>query len=214
MTNTDSKKAAPPAAPSGTDRASESPMIMMGRLISGSLGRIPAGLVIITVIALTMALVSGAALQYAKEEVAAIDPLAPRLKVGDGQPVDAKFLEGEWIAKTGAFAMSWQAVGDNFEWSIRHRDEPLIVYFCRGKWKMVGDVMVLSQKSDLGYPSDPDKPNVRYMPIPMKDIQFYVRTNGVNTKWEIPDSEYSRVTGGLFRFFNRGAVTVLDWSRR
>ena len=72
---------------------------MIGRLISGSLGRIPAGLAIITVMAVTLSLVAGAALQYAKGKALAYDPLAPRLLPDASQTIDPQLLEGEWVTR-------------------------------------------------------------------------------------------------------------------
>lgn len=187
---------------------------MIGRLISGSLGRIPAGLAIITVMAVTLSLVAGAALQYAKGKALAYDPLAPRLLPDASQTIDPQLLEGEWVTQYGRYAMSWQVVGNRFEWSMRHKDEPLIVYFCRGDWKLVNNVMVIEQRADMGYPEDPKNLNVRYIPIPMKNMQFFVQSNGVKAQWTIPGTEYSRISGGLFRFFSTDGSTVLDWARR
>lgn len=186
----------------------------MGRLISGSLGRIPAGLVIITVLAITLSLVAGAALQYAKEKASTYDPLLTRIKPGTEQTIDAKQFEGEWVTNHNGVAMSWQVVGNRFEWSMRRKSEKLIVYFCRGNWRLVNDVMIIEQRADMGYPEDPDNLNIRYIPIPMKNMQFYVHPKGNKVQWVIPASEYAQISGGLFRFFGSDSTTVLDWSKR
>lgn len=70
------------------------------------------------------------------------------------------------------------------------------------------------QREDLGYPSDPDKPYIRFMPVTLKNLNIRVTEPTRQMGWDIPSSEYGRLVAfGLALFDPSLPDTHIVWSK-
>ncbi|HNS44906.1 MAG TPA: hypothetical protein PKH37_06740, partial [Alphaproteobacteria bacterium] len=112
------------------------------------------------------------------------------------------------------YVMSFSIVRDRFEWIVIDNDSPNIRYFARGEWKLDFDVLSLTQRKDMGYASDPDNRQLRFIPIPFDDFEMRLSGEGKKMVWSIPESEYSRIEGLLGELFDNAPQTDIVWSLR
>lgn len=189
------------------------------KVMVGSVGRIPAGLVLLFALALSVAALSGLAMKFAqKEHVMGKTELrlTPEDAAGN-MSVDPQAVAGIWVGATTNYVMSLSLAGDRFEWIVQNINTPYVHYFARGRWKLKGNVLVLKQQKDLGYPFDADNPEIRFMPIPMDNIELFVALGGNTGKqmtWTIPSSEYDQIDGLVEDLFDNAEQTNMNWKKR
>ncbi|HNQ91485.1 MAG TPA: hypothetical protein PKI93_00975 [Alphaproteobacteria bacterium] len=201
-----------PKSPDDDKTDPSNPFHLIKVMVGASVGKMPAGLVILLVLALAAASAAGLALKYARGEQD-IRKGEVRLAPSAGA-VETVLANGVWAAAHKHYVMSFSIVRDRFEWIVIDNDSPNIRYFARGEWKLDFDVLSLTQRKDMGYASDPDNRQLRFIPIPFDDFEMRLSGEGKKMVWSIPESEYSRIEGLLGELFDNAPQTDIVWSLR
>lgn len=188
------------------------PFYLMKVMIAGSLGKLPAGLVIILVLALAAASATGLAMKYAKVE-RQLHRGEIRLSTST-ERIDPSLMRGIWASAHKNYIMSLSLVDDRFEWIVQDLGSPKVRYFARGDWKLVTNILVLRQRKDMGYPHNPEDRSIRYIPIPAEDIEMRVAVDNSRMVWFVPDTEYVRIKGLVNGLFNPEPQTEIPWGKR
>lgn len=88
-------------------------------------------------------------------------------------------LEGTWVYQTNDFAMSISMKNQAFEWLVRMSDEPTAVIYARGSYRIVGDVLILGLRGDIG-PFDKIVQKNTYIEMAMENINLYANVDKTN----------------------------------
>lgn len=216
------KKAAPPLKPGkGAPVAPlpNNPLVMMGRMIKemigGSLGKLPAPLVIIlTVSALAMVL-TGLGLKLAEGSKPVVSPLERflplRLIPDQGMPVlTPAAVEGIWVSPKGTVSMTLQLRNGLFEWIIQQPGSDYMRQFVRGAYRIEGNVLILAQRPDMGKPSTNGQ-IMDYMPIAMKNLNTKVEFKNNLMLWRVPQTELDRFNAEVAALFPPGDSAPMSW---
>lgn len=174
-------------------------------MVLASFGRLPTPLVIIFLLSMSLAAITGAVMQFSAGSKSQTEFMPQRLESSDNtQLVDLRMLRGNWIYQTPKYAMTLTLVDDRFEWIIAFGDIAEAQFFARGNFRIVGDVLILGVRPDLGSPRNPSMPWLKFMPIAMKDLNVFVKMQGKNLEWTVPVSEQKKILsyGGQIFFDN------------
>jgi hypothetical protein len=185
-------------------------------MVASSIGRMPASLVIILVVATVAALLSGLFLELSSRHKAEQAVFMPqRLESSQAAvAINLKTLQGQWNVSTGDYAMTLTLVGDRFEWIVKFGNIPEAQFYARGNYRVDGDVMILGQRPDLGKPYDPAQPWLKYMPIAMKDLNTKFTIDGKNMMWDVSSSEQERILSHVARIFAADTQGKITWVKR
>lgn len=185
-------------------------------MLATSVGRMPTALVVIFMLSICAALISGAIIHVASQSRPATSGFMPlRLEISSSAPTpDVKRLRGNWVIRSSNYAMSLTLVDDRFEWIVRFADIANIQFYARGNFRIEGDVMVLGVRPDLGQPYDVQKPWIKYMPIAMKDVNLRISVDKDHVVWTIPASEQTRILAQTAAIFNDHEDGRFTWVRR
>lgn len=182
-------------------------------MLASSVGRLPTALVMIILISGAMAAMAGVALEFSKPSRNSKEFMPLRLEVTENSvSPDLKLIQKNWVYQTPTYAMTFTIIGDRFEWITAFADIPQAQYYGRGNYRMVGDVMVLGIRNDLGIPYDPQTPWMQYMPMAMKDINLYVSLEGTDLIWTIPTSEQRQIISQSAFIFVDNPDGVFKWA--
>lgn len=184
-------------------------------MLKASLGRLPTSLVMIFVVAVIVAILSGFILKFAEPVSTTREFLPVRLDAHkELSPTQIKRLQGNWIIRTPEYISTFTIDGEKFEWIVSFGDIQGIQYYARGNYKLVGDVMILGMRTDLGIPYDTRYPWMKFMPMAMRNLNFYVTTDGRQLQWIIPDGERKNIISHAARILSgMTGDTVLLWER-
>ena len=184
-------------------------------MLLASVGKLPTSLVVILLASLMMAALTGMFMQLTKPKVGAAEFLPLRLEaVEPALPVDMKQLQGNWIYQSANYAMSITFIGDRYEWIVVFGDVPEAQFYSRGNYKIVGDVMILGVRPDLGTPRDPQKPWMKYLPIAIKNLNTKITLDNKQLKWIVPLSEQRKVFAQSGQIFVGNTDGIFNWIRR
>ncbi|MBL8641957.1 MAG: hypothetical protein JNL76_07575 [Alphaproteobacteria bacterium] len=171
-------------------------------MLLDSLGRIPTALVVILLLSTTTAVLTAFALHLNKVSGESVEFMPLRLVPSENfTPVDSRKIQGNWVYQNTGYAMTFTIIGDRFEWILALGDLQEAQFFARGNYRIVGDVMVLGVRSDLGTPIDPSRPWMKYLPMPMKDLNTVVQFDLNQMVWDLPLSEQKRILGEVQQIF-------------
>ncbi len=213
------KKTRSSALPPAPERAGqESPEDFLSHvkyMLASSLGRLPTALVVILLIAMAMAVITGVVMEWNKPAPHVAEFMPLRLTPTDNAPdVDTRKLQGNWVYQTPDYAMTLTLIGDRFEWIMLFKEIQEAQYFARGNFRIVGDVMVLGIRPDLGKPVDPSKPWMKYMPISMKDLNTRVAFSDKKIIWDIPVAEQKKIAAQTGRIFIGHEDGHFEWTKK
>lgn len=184
-------------------------------MLLSSVGRLPTALVVILLISLAMAAVTGLVLQLNRTSDQIIEFMPLRLEPAeDAVPLDQRKIQGTWVYQASNFAMTLTLIGDRFEWIIVLADVQEAQFFARGNFKILGDVMILGVRPDLGKPGDPAKPWMKYMPIAMKDLNAKFKFEDRKIIWNIPSSEQRKIVGQSASIFAGHEDGHFEWVKQ
>lgn len=181
-------------------------------MVLSSLGRLPTPLVIIFLLSMSVAAISGALMQLSAQSTNSNEFMPQRIQSSDNAgPVDHKMLKGNWIYQTPKYAMTLTLIDDRFEWIIAFGDIAEAQFFARGNFRVVGDVLILGARPDLGSPVDTSKPWLKFMPLAMKDLNVFFKVQGKSLEWTVPASEQKKILsyGGQIFFDNPNGM--FEW---
>lgn len=171
-------------------------------MLLDSLGRIPTALVVILLLSTTTAVLTAFALHLNKVSGESVEFMPLRLVPSENAaPVDSRKIQGNWVYQNTDYAMTFTIIGDRFEWILALGGVQEAQFFARGNYRIVGDVMVLGVRSDLGTPIDPSRPWMKYLPMPMKDLNTVVQFDLNQMVWDLPLSEQKRILGEVQQIF-------------
>lgn len=180
-----------------------------------SVGKLPTALVVIMLIALAMAAVTGLTLQLNKSAARSTEFMPQRLSPSDGAvELEARQLKGSWIYQTADYAMAVTFIDDRFEWMILFKDIPEAQFFARGNYRIVGDVMILGVRPDLGSPYDSARTWMKYMPIAMKDLNTKISIQNKKLIWDVPSSEQRKMLSQSSRIFVGHTDGHIEWTKQ
>lgn len=183
-------------------------------MLLSSVGRLPTALVVILLISSTMAALTGVLLVLNKPAQRSTEFMPLRLEATeDAMSVNPKDLQGTWTYQTPQYAMTLTFVGDRFEWIIFVGDIPTAQFFARGNYKLVGDVMVLGIRPDLGMPYDSAQPWMKYIPIGMKDVNVRFSHTKKTLIWDVPPAEQARIVAEASSIFFDHKDGHFEWSK-
>lgn len=184
-------------------------------MLLSSVGRLPTALVVILLVSLTMAALTGVVLQLNKTSDQTIEFMPLRLTpTPDAIPVDNRKIQGSWVYQTPEYAMILTLVGDRFEWIIQFKEIREAQFFARGNFRVVGDVMILGVRSDLGVPFDVTKPWIKYMPISMRDFNTKFSLEGKQIIWNAPVSEQRKIIAHSGEIFIGHEDGRFEWTKQ
>lgn len=184
-------------------------------MLTSSLGRLPTSLVTIILLSSAIAALAGVLLEFNKPVKSSKEFMPFRLiATENAQQIEQKKIQGNWIYQTPAFAMTLTLIGDRFEWIIAFADIPEAQYYARGNFRMMGDVMALGVRTDLGLPYDPAKPWIKFFPIAMKDVNILVSVEGKNIVWTVPPSEQKRILSRASVIFESNNDGLFKWVKQ
>lgn len=187
----------------------------MKAMILSSLGRIPAALVIIFVVAVTLSLLAGLFLKVSSREKPEQVFMPLRLEASENAPhISLKRLQGQWVSQSPDYAMSFTFIGDRFEWIMRFADLKEAQFYARGNFRIDGDVLVIGQRPDLGQPYDPEQPWLKYIPMAMRDLNARISIDGANLVWSVPTSEQKKIISYPASIFNKNKDGKFVWVKR
>ena len=155
---------------------SDHPLVMMRRMLSQSVGRLPMQLVLILALSLSLAVLTGIAMKMTTSHPKS-EFLPLRLEVDSGRPVTEVELKGSWGYASGGTAMSIRFENGMFEWIVKPSTEKYVRYFIRGNYILKGDVLILAQRPDLGKPQVPNGQIMEFLPYGMNNLNLKVETN-------------------------------------
>lgn len=166
----------------------------MKSLLLGSIGRLPASLVVILLMSMAVAVLTGVLLQFTKPIETQADFLPQRIESNVSlTPIEEKIIQGTWVYQHDKFAMTFSFIGDRFEWIVALGDIAEVQYYARGNYKISGDVLILATRPDLGVPYDPSKPWLKYIPLAMKNLNAKVKIGKDSLIWDVPSNEQKRI---------------------
>lgn len=187
------------------------PFHLIKVMIGQSIGKIPAGLVFILAVAVVLSVATGLAMQMRKAERSKAPET--RLLLSDTQ-IDPAVVSGIWMSKKDNYVMSLGLMSDHhFEWTIQDKRSPKVRHFIRGDWSVNSDILILSRRKDLGYPFDAENPSIRYMPLPLENIETRISLDGKRMLWSVPQSEYPQIKGFMVKLFDRAEKTDIAWNK-
>jgi hypothetical protein len=202
MTQKPEKNALPP----------DHPLVMMRRMLSQSMGRLPTQLVLILALSLRLAVLTGLAMTLIPSRPQS-EFLPLRLAANLERPVTDAELKGAWGYGSGGTAMSIRFENGMFEWIVKPSTEKYLRYFIRGNYALKGDVLILAQRPDLGKPQVPVGQIMEFLPYAVKDINLKVETNGKLMLWLVPESERERQNEGFASIFPADPAKPMTWVR-
>ena len=179
-------------------------------MILSSVGRLPTALVVILLVSMAMAAMTGLVLQFShiSEQGTTFMPL--RLTPAPNPiPIDSRKIQGNWVYQSANYAMVITFIGDRFEWIIRLGDVQEAQFFARGNFRIEGDV-----SPALGKPVDPSKPWLKFMPISMKDINTRIKFEGQKIIWDVPASEQKKIIAQSGRIFIDHEDGHIEWTKQ
>ena len=183
-------------------------------LLLSSVGRLPTALVVILLISGAMAAVTGLVLHLNRPSDQVFEFMPLRLVPSqDALPIDPRKIQGNWIYQTTEYAMILTLIGDRFEWIVSFGDIKDVQYVARGNFRIVDDVMILGVRADLGFPRDPARPWMKYMPMSMKDLNTRFSFSGKKIIWDVPQSEQRRIIAQTSRIFDGHEDGHFEWTR-
>lgn len=188
----------------------------MKTMIAGSVGLIPAALVILFAIAATIAALAGLFLKFESEDRSRRQVFMP-LRIESEElaaPIDIKKMQGQWIYQTSSYAMSMTFIGDRFEWIVKLSSIQEAQFYARGNFRVDGDVLVLGQRPDLGKPYDPAQPWLKFLPIAMKDLNVRLNLDKNKMGWEVPESEQKEILSHVAQIFEENDQGKFEWVKR
>ncbi|PZP57401.1 MAG: hypothetical protein DI586_00485 [Micavibrio aeruginosavorus] len=164
-------------------------------MLKQSLGRLPAHLVVIFFVALTLAVLIGVAMQFAsRRDIPKEAYLQSRIEPQSDKPaVTEAQLRGLWMYKSGQRIATLRIGGGVFE-IISYIDNGSVSRsFLRGGYRIEGNMIVLQARKDLGTPIDPAHYEYKFYPLSLETISLYAQTNGRVMTWQTPRSEAKRL---------------------
>jgi len=199
----------PTSLPETTSRLSE-----IKALLRQSVGKLPARLVFILISGIVLALLVGAMMKLVHHERERFEWLPLRLAVNTAEPaLDMNSFQGAWSASTDRANMSLQFQATTFEWIIVMRDEARAYYYARGNYRVEGNVLILSQRPDLGRPFDRGAPFRTYIPFTMKNFNSYAKMTGGGMEWLVPVTEQKVFNPRQQNIFDRERDATLIWKK-
>lgn len=184
-------------------------------MILSSVGRLPTALVVILLVSMAMAAMTGLVLQFNRAPDHVFEFMPLRLTpTPDSIPIDNPKIQGNWVYQTADYAMVLTFIGDRFEWIIQFGDIQEAQFFARGNFRIDGDVMILGIRPDLGTPVDPSKPWIKFMPMSMRDINTKVTFEGKKMIWDVPASEQKRIIAQSGQIFVGHEDGYFEWIKQ
>jgi hypothetical protein len=184
-------------------------------MILSSVGRLPTALVVILLVSMAMAAMTGLVLQLNRASDHVIEFMPFRLTpTPDSLAIDNRKIQGNWVYQTADYAMVLTFIGDRFDWIIKLGDVQEAQFFARGNFRIDGDVMVLGIRPDLGTPVDPSKPWIKFMPMSMRDINTKIQFDGKKIIWDVPASEQKRIIAQSGRIFVGHEDGHIEWTKQ
>lgn len=194
------------------------PFVSMKEMVGQSLGKLPARLVLLLCLALAMASVAGLLANYAvrvrSSQPASILRLAPSSMTDGDEKLERHLLQGVWTHQDNDYAMSFIVSGDRYEWIILFADDKRLRYFSRGNIEIHNDILILKKNASLGYPLDPDRLYLQYVPITLDSLNLRMEVDKKYLLWQVPAGEFSHVGGPASVLFKGTGTQTFRWMRR
>jgi len=184
-------------------------------MLLASVGKLPTALVVILLISMAMAGVAGMAMQFGVTHKPSHEFMPLRLDISDAQPaVDQRKLQGNWVYQTPEFAMTLTLADDRFDWVVAIGNMPDVQFYARGNYRLVGDVLILGVRPDLGVPVDTSKPWLKYMPIAMIDLNVKIKVDKTRLNWNVPLSEQRKILSQSSLIFSGHDDGNFEWVKQ
>ena len=191
------------------------PWPMVKKMLRESLGKLPASLVLVFVVALSAAVLASVFLTLAKPDSRPYEYLPLRLEPQVGAAAfSAKRLQGTWTARVAKHSMRLRFEDSWFEWIIQEDNESNLRYFARGNFKLDQGVLVLAQRPDMGKPYDPKDRYIAYLPLSLRNINVYPTLQKEGLSFLIPQEERERLAPQLLRFLPPAEREPLLWTKQ
>jgi hypothetical protein len=163
-----------------------------------SIGRLPAPMVIILIIALSVSIISGIGLQFAETNAKRGNYLPLRLSVDDKKPaLQPQTLKGIWVYDDDVQTITIQFGIDNFELIQAKKNEPFVRYFVRGGYRTEGNILILQGRKDLGSPYDSNRLELKFLPLEFNTLNIIGEIARGIMLWRIPVSERNQMLPSL-----------------
>ncbi len=173
----------------------DNPFRALSKMARDSLGRLPAHLVVIFFVALTLAVLIGVAMQFAaRREISKDAYLQSRLAPQSDKPVvTEEQIRGVWLYKSGERIATLRVGNGIFEVITYINNGSVSRSFLRGGYRIEGNMLVMQTRKDLGTPIDPNHYEYKFYPLAVETISLYAETDGRIMEWQTPASERQRL---------------------
>ncbi len=190
------------------------PFLTMGGMLTSSLGKLPTGLVAIFLGAVLLSIFAGVGMKYAEKAQKNQPVSIIRLTPSSDAQTSSALLQGVWVNSDEEYAMGLSIVGNKYEWIVSLSGHSGARFFSRGVLQVVGDVLVLETRDDMGYPFDKDKRWIDYLPVSMKNLNIRYDVAKRKMVWTVPQSEFDRVKGPVSKVVRGSVEKPIIWTRQ
>lgn len=190
------------------------PLARMKAMLLSSTGRLPMPLILIVLVALVLTVGTGVAMKMTARDPS--DRFLPlRLTPDPAAPeIAAPLLQGSWTAAYGDKVMSLRLENNGFELIVKPPGNNYNRRFARGSYVLKGDVLVMTQRGDLGKPALSAEGLV-FNPIGLASMNVKIRVGDDGRKtlmlWDIPASERAYQDRDVLSLFPKLEEKPLTW---
>ena len=202
-----------PASRKSAATDTPTPLRAVRDLLLKPMAGLPARLVVLLGFSLVVAAITALAmLQLEKKR----DPgfMPQRLEAqAEAAPLADAALQGIWTTDNDNAAMTLTLTQNKFEWIIQMKDDGSVRYFIRGNYRIVGDVLILGGRNDMGNPADGMIRKDKYLPFSFNDMNVFATTSKNKMSWTIPKSEQDAFRTRSTDIFDTRQSETMVWSR-
>ncbi len=213
MKKADDPKPKQPAVPSP-----DNPFTQMKNMLAASVGRIPTQLVVLLVVSLLAAVITGLAMKLDITRSKG-DGVFPPLRIeaaAGAKTVESRDLNGMWVHQNENSTITLQFQNGMFELVIRKGSPQSISndrYFARGSFRTKGNVLSLGQRGDLGKPVTPPGTFFEFLPLDFQSINVEVELNRGKRLmlWTLPRAEIARQSASMMTTMPPDTSKPMTW---
>jgi hypothetical protein len=181
-----------------TEIARDNPFrgIMTG--LRSSIEKLPGPMVVIMVLALSIAIMLGIAMKISVALNKDAEFLPLRISIDADKPaINPAHLRGTWLYDDNVQSMSLRFGVDVFEITQMRKGEKYVRYYVRGGYRTEGNVLILQIREDLGAPFEPTRMELRFIPLEFDKLNVRVELTDKIMLWRIPSSERAKFDPSL-----------------
>jgi hypothetical protein len=181
-----------------TELARDNPFRGIASGLRASIEKLPGPMVIIIVVALSIAITLGIVMKISTALNKEAKYLPLTISVDEDKPAISPIqLRGTWLYDDDVQSMSIRFGVDVFEITQMRKGEKYVRYYVRGGYRTEGNVLILQVREDLGAPFEPTRMELRFIPLEFDKLNVRVELTDKIMLWRIPPSERAKFDQSL-----------------